>query len=35
MLVVGALYAVSREVNNDRNESPDLVRPAAIEKELF
>ena len=28
-------YAVSREVNNVRNESPDLVRPAPIEKELF
>ena len=28
-------YAVSRKVNNVRNESPDLVRPAAIEKELF
>ena len=28
-------YPVSREVNNVRNESPDLVRPAPIEKELF
>src|ERR1017187_5662458 len=28
-------YAVSREVNNVRNETPDLVRPAPIEKELF
>jgi len=35
MPVVGAFYAVSREVNNVRNESPDLARPAAVEKELF
>jgi hypothetical protein len=35
MLAVGAFYAVSREVNKVRNESPDLVRPASIEKELF
>jgi hypothetical protein len=28
-------YPVSREVNNVRNESHDLVRPAPVEKELF
>ena len=28
-------YPVSREVNNVRNESPDLIRPAPEEKELF
>jgi putative SOS response-associated peptidase YedK len=28
-------YPVSREMNNVRNESPDLVRPAPVEKELF
>ena len=28
-------YAVSRNVNNVRNEHPDLIRPAPVEKELF
>ena len=28
-------YPVSREVNNVRNEHPDLIRPAPVEKELF
>jgi putative SOS response-associated peptidase YedK len=28
-------YPVSREVNNVRNESPDLIRPAPLERELF
>jgi putative SOS response-associated peptidase YedK len=28
-------YPVSREVNNVRNEHPDLIRPAPVERELF
>ena len=28
-------YPVSREVNNVRNEHPDLIRPVPVEKELF
>jgi putative SOS response-associated peptidase YedK len=28
-------YPVSREVNSIRNENPDLVRPAPMERELF
>ena len=28
-------YPVSREVNNARNEHPDLVRPAPVERGLF
>jgi len=28
-------YPVSREVNNVRNEHPDLIRPALVERELF
>ena len=28
-------YPVSREVNNVRNENPDLVRPAPVERGLF
>jgi putative SOS response-associated peptidase YedK len=28
-------YPVSREVNNVRKESPDLIRPAPVERELF
>ena len=28
-------YPVSREVNNVRNENPDLIRPVPLERELF
>jgi putative SOS response-associated peptidase YedK len=28
-------YPVSREVNSIRNENPDLIRPAPMERELF
>ena len=28
-------YPVSREVNNVRNDNPDLIRPAPVEKDLF
>ena len=28
-------YPVSREVNNVRNEHPDLIRPAPVEREFF
>jgi putative SOS response-associated peptidase YedK len=28
-------YSVSREVNNVRNEGPDLIRPVPMERELF
>ena len=28
-------YPVSREVNNVRNENPDLIRPVPVERELF
>ncbi|HTV61883.1 MAG TPA: SOS response-associated peptidase family protein, partial [Verrucomicrobiae bacterium] len=28
-------YPVSRAVNNVRNEGPDLIRPAPVERELF
>ena len=28
-------HPVSRDVNNGRNESPDLVRPVPVERELF
>ena len=28
-------YPVSREVNSGRNESPELVRPVPVERELY
>jgi hypothetical protein len=28
-------HPISREVNNVRNEHPDLIRPGTLERELF